>query len=158
MTLTYLIKGPVRLGRPLFIHLYMAKTRYLSSRLGKAFLSCFSETRKKTLWFSDFAFSLDLFFTTFSIYYFFLRSIQIMLTGGTVPLWYNNETIMSWAKENFDLICLLVGVFGVLISIVTLIYEKKRRETTERSKFQLSIRPKLIEGRWELMPEWVIFR
>jgi len=35
---------------------------------------------------------------------------------------------MSWAKENFDLICLLVGVFGVLISIVTLIYEKKEEK------------------------------
>jgi len=32
---------------------------------------------------------------------------------------------MSWAKENFDLICLLVGVLGVIISIVTLIYEMK---------------------------------
>ena len=35
------------------------------------------------------------------------------------------DTIMSWAKENFDLICLLVGVLGVIISIVTLIYEMK---------------------------------
>lgn len=40
------------------------------------------------------------------------------------------ETIMSWAKENFDLICLFVGMLGVLISIVTVIYEikKKRRD------------------------------
>jgi len=35
------------------------------------------------------------------------------------------ETIMSWAKENFDLICLFVGMFGVLISVVTVIYEIK---------------------------------
>ena len=33
------------------------------------------------------------------------------------------DTIMSWAKENFDLICLLVGVLGVLISVVSFIYE-----------------------------------
>lgn len=40
------------------------------------------------------------------------------------------ETIMLWAKENFDLICLFVGMLGVLISIVTVIYEikKKRRD------------------------------
>ena len=39
-------------------------------------------------------------------------------------------TIMSWTKENFDLICLTVGVIGVLISIMTVIYEikKKRRD------------------------------
>ena len=30
---------------------------------------------------------------------------------------------MSWTKENFDLICLLVGVLGVLVSIVSLIHE-----------------------------------
>jgi len=33
------------------------------------------------------------------------------------------DTIMSWAKENYDLICLLVGVLGVLISVVSFIYE-----------------------------------
>lgn len=40
------------------------------------------------------------------------------------------DTIMSWAKENFDLICLLVGVLGVLISVVSFIYEirVKRRK------------------------------
>ena len=39
------------------------------------------------------------------------------------------EQIMSWAKENFDLICLLVGVLGVLVSVVSVIHEirvKKR--------------------------------
>jgi len=35
------------------------------------------------------------------------------------------EAIMSWAKENFDLICLLVGVLGVIISIVSVVYEIK---------------------------------
>lgn len=40
------------------------------------------------------------------------------------------NTIMSWAKENFDLICLLVGVLGVLVSVVSFIYEirVKRRK------------------------------
>lgn len=43
------------------------------------------------------------------------------------------ETIMLWAKENFDLICLTVGVIGVLISIVTVIYEiKKKRHNRKK--------------------------
>lgn len=39
---------------------------------------------------------------------------------------------MSWAKENFDLICLLVGVLGVIISIVTLIYEMKVKRRNKK--------------------------
>jgi hypothetical protein len=35
------------------------------------------------------------------------------------------DAVMSWAKENFDLICLFVGVLGVLVSIVGVIYEIK---------------------------------
>ncbi len=42
------------------------------------------------------------------------------------------ETIMSWAKENFDLICLLVGVLGVLVSIISLIYEIKVRRRNRK--------------------------
>jgi len=42
------------------------------------------------------------------------------------------DTIMSWAKENFDLICLLVGVLGVIISIVTLIYEMKVKRRNKK--------------------------
>lgn len=42
------------------------------------------------------------------------------------------DTIMSWAKENFDLICLLVGVLGVIISIVTLIYEMKMKKRNKK--------------------------
>lgn len=40
------------------------------------------------------------------------------------------EAIMIWAKENYDLICLLVGVIGVLISIIGILYEiqKKKRK------------------------------
>jgi hypothetical protein len=37
------------------------------------------------------------------------------------------ETIISWTKENFDLICLFVGMAGVLISIVSVIYEVKAK-------------------------------
>ncbi len=37
------------------------------------------------------------------------------------------EVIMIWAKENYDLLGLLVGVIGVLISIIGVVYETKRR-------------------------------
>ena len=37
------------------------------------------------------------------------------------------EAIMIWAKENYDLICLLVGVIGVLISIIGIVYEIKKK-------------------------------
>ena len=42
------------------------------------------------------------------------------------------DTIMSWAKENFDLICLILGVLGVIISIVTLIYEMKVKRRNKK--------------------------
>ena len=42
------------------------------------------------------------------------------------------EPTMSWAKENFDLICLLVGVLGVLISIVSVIYEIKVKRRNKK--------------------------
>lgn len=45
------------------------------------------------------------------------------------------ETIISWTKENFDLICLFVGMAGVLISIVSVIYEvKAKRRGKQRIK------------------------
>lgn len=37
------------------------------------------------------------------------------------------DAIMIWAKENYDLLGLLVGVIGVLISIIGVVYETKRR-------------------------------
>jgi len=35
------------------------------------------------------------------------------------------DALVAWAKENFELICLLVGMAGVLVSIVALIHEIK---------------------------------
>ena len=35
------------------------------------------------------------------------------------------DAIITWAKENYDLISLGVGVLGVLVSIVSLIYAKR---------------------------------
>jgi len=48
------------------------------------------------------------------------------------------ETIMSWAKENFDLICLLVGALGVVISVVSVIQEIKKKRRNGRNKVQLN--------------------
>ena len=36
------------------------------------------------------------------------------------------ETIITWAKENYDLICLGVGVLGVLIGIISVIQARKQ--------------------------------
>mgnify|MGYP006896839566 FL=1 len=38
------------------------------------------------------------------------------------------ETIMSWAKENYQLICLAVGVIGVIIAFISLIDELKKKK------------------------------
>ncbi len=38
------------------------------------------------------------------------------------------ETIMSWAKENYQLISLAVGVIGVIIAFITLIDELKKKK------------------------------
>ena len=43
------------------------------------------------------------------------------------------EAIMSWAKENFDLICLLIGVLGVLVSVIS-VYNEIREKKRNRQK------------------------
>ena len=42
------------------------------------------------------------------------------------------EAIMIWAKENYDLIGLLVGVIGVLISIIGVVYEIKKKKRKDK--------------------------
>jgi hypothetical protein len=43
------------------------------------------------------------------------------------------DAFISFAKNNFDLITLLVGIIGVVISIISVIYElKKRKSTSEK--------------------------
>ena len=42
------------------------------------------------------------------------------------------DSIMSWAKENFDLICIIVGVLGVLVSVASLIYEIKAKKRNKK--------------------------
>ena len=43
------------------------------------------------------------------------------------------EALISWAKENFDLITLLVGVVGVLIAILSLVDEIRKRKNKKAS-------------------------
>ena len=38
------------------------------------------------------------------------------------------ESILSWAKENYDLISLFVGIVGIVIAVISLISEIKKKE------------------------------
>ena len=38
------------------------------------------------------------------------------------------DAISSWAKENYQLICLLVSVIGVIEGIITVIVEMKNKK------------------------------
>lgn len=38
------------------------------------------------------------------------------------------DAISIWAKENFDLITLFVGVAGVVVGVISLIYEIKKKK------------------------------
>ncbi len=47
--------------------------------------------------------------------------------------------LMSWAKENYDLITLLVGILGVVIAFISLIYTlKERKKKRESIKAQIA--------------------
>ena len=39
------------------------------------------------------------------------------------------DVIMTWAKENFDLITLMVPILGVVISVIGVIYEVKKKKS-----------------------------
>ena len=38
------------------------------------------------------------------------------------------ESISSWTKANYQLICLLVSVIGVIVGIITVIVEMKNKK------------------------------
>ena len=42
------------------------------------------------------------------------------------------DTIMAWAKENFDLITLLVGLVGVVIAVISFFYELKKKKNQKK--------------------------
>ena len=44
------------------------------------------------------------------------------------------DAISTWAKENFDLITLFVGVAGVVVGVISLIYELRKKKSDIRTK------------------------
>ena len=38
------------------------------------------------------------------------------------------DAIWNWAKENYDLISLFVGLVGVVIAVISLMYEIKKKK------------------------------
>ena len=42
------------------------------------------------------------------------------------------ESIMTWAKENYDLISLFVGIVGVVIAMISLLYEIKKKKEKKK--------------------------
>ena len=44
------------------------------------------------------------------------------------------DAITTWAKDNFDLITLLVGVIGVVLAVISLIYEIRKKKSDLRSR------------------------
>lgn len=42
------------------------------------------------------------------------------------------DTLMTWAKENYDLISLFVGVVGVVIAVISLCYEIKKKKSIRK--------------------------
>ena len=65
----------------------------------------------------------------------------------------NMETIITWAKENYDLISLGVGVLGVLIGIISFIQAKKQVKQAKKEQeasLKQSIKQKIAEKQAEL--------
>ena len=43
------------------------------------------------------------------------------------------DSLITFAKNNFDLIILLVAVLGIIVSVISMIYEiKKRKRNSEK--------------------------
>ena len=42
------------------------------------------------------------------------------------------DAISIWAKENFDLITLFVGVIGVVVAVISLFYELKKKKALKK--------------------------
>lgn len=44
------------------------------------------------------------------------------------------ESISAFLKENFDLVMLLVGILGVIVSLIALAVEIKKKKTYKKKK------------------------
>ena len=43
------------------------------------------------------------------------------------------ETVTTFLKENFDLVNLLLGILGVFIAFIALVYELKKKSKNKKS-------------------------
>lgn len=39
------------------------------------------------------------------------------------------DAMWDWAKHNYDLMSLLVGLVGIVIGVISLIYEKRKKKS-----------------------------
>ena len=63
------------------------------------------------------------------------------------------EAIITWAKENYDLISLGVGFLGVLVGIISVIQAKKQVKQAQKEKqedFKQGIKQEIAKKRAEL--------
>ena len=44
------------------------------------------------------------------------------------------DSLITFAKNNCDLITMLVGLFGVVISVISVIYEVKKRKRNSKKQ------------------------
>ncbi len=44
------------------------------------------------------------------------------------------DSIITFAKNNFDLICLLVGLIGVVVSVISVIVEIQKRKSINKEQ------------------------
>ena len=44
------------------------------------------------------------------------------------------DSIITFAKNNFDLICLLVGLIGVVVSVISVIDEIQKRKSKNKEQ------------------------
>ena len=44
----------------------------------------------------------------------------------------NMDSITTWLKQNYDLVSLAVGMLGVLVGVISVIYEQKRKNNKKR--------------------------
>ena len=66
------------------------------------------------------------------------------------------DALMTWAKENYDLITLFVGVVGVVIAVISLYYEiQKKKQKKAALRFEIRKRKnlrKLMPNSRQLLP------
>ena len=46
----------------------------------------------------------------------------------------NMDGIMTWMKENYDLLTLLVAVVGVVVSCIAVVYETRKKKQSKKKQ------------------------